>query len=158
MPSVVSWSSYWWFGALSKEMRANQLIGGWMKCKLENKQINDWMREGESAVQGATDSRETGERFRGFERKIVWLWTEGILAWLLPGGWRVVTDWAFTARPSGKRGDLFRLNYIEKFSFDLKISPAPPLGRPAVFCRQAASQLHVLPWISWIQTVNVHFL
>jgi len=52
-------------------MRANQLIEGWMKNESEIGQIIELMREGEIAVQGATDSRGTGEMFRGFGRKIL---------------------------------------------------------------------------------------
>jgi hypothetical protein len=92
---------------------------------------------------GATDSRETGEMFRGFGRKILWLCTEGTSAWLLHGGGGSLPTEHLLWGRAGTTKIYFRLNCIEKSSFDLKISNAPTIQRPAVFCRQAASRFHV---------------
>jgi hypothetical protein len=104
----------------------------------------------------ATDSRETGEMFRGFGRKILWLCTEGTSAWLLHWGGGSLPTVHLLCDRAGTTRIYLRLNYIEKSSFDIKISTASALQRPAVFCRQAASQLHVFAWISCNQTTTTN--
>ena len=50
---------------------------------------------------------------------------------------------AFAVGPSGNHEDLLSSKLLTKIQFRPKIITAPPLQRPAVFCCQAASQLHV---------------
>jgi len=112
-----------------------------------NQKINKLMSDCERAKLqcgggGATVSRETGEMFRGFGRKILWLCTEGTSAWLLHGGGGSLRNEHLLCDRAGNTKIYFRLNYIQKSSFDLKISTGPA-QRPALFCRQAASHLHV---------------
>ena len=114
-----------------------------MKNESEIGQIIELMREGEIAVQGATDSRGTGEMFRGFRRKILWLCTEGTSAWLLHGGGGSLRNEHLLCDRAGNTKIYFRLIYIEKSSFYLKISTSPALQRPAAFFRQAANRIHV---------------
>ena len=118
-----------------------------MKHKI--KKIIEWLREEDCAVQGTTDSRGTGDMFRGFGRKILWLCTEGTWTWLLPRGGRSLPTEHLLWDRSGSTKIYFRRNYIGNPSFDPKIHTTLPLKRPAVFRHQEASQLHVLPWINW---------